>query len=120
MPKPVLIFPAGMPRSLAYLERAVSEGTRVIGSSSLLYDPAQGQYPGWVYLPYVTAPEFDMRMHWSIDDLAGYVATWSASRRYSAALGTDPVAPFMATLRDSWGDGRRDVRWPVTVLAGRV
>ena len=59
MSKPVLIFPAGMPRSLAYLERALAEGQSVIGSSSLGHDPARERYPFWVQLPYVTAPDFD-------------------------------------------------------------
>lgn len=59
MAKPVLIFPAGMPRALAYLERALAEGQSVIGSSSLGHDPARAHYPAWVHLPYVTAPEFD-------------------------------------------------------------
>jgi SAM-dependent methyltransferase len=65
-------------------------------------------------------PEFDMRMHWSIDELAGYLGTWSATRRYFAALNQDPVAPFIAGLREQWGSAARDVRWPVTMLAGRV
>lgn len=59
MGKPVLIFPAGMPRSLAYLERALAEGQSVIGSSSLGHDPARERYPAWAHLPYITAPDFD-------------------------------------------------------------
>lgn len=59
MKKRVLIFPAGMPGSLAFLERALSEGQPVIGSSSLGHDPAREKYPLWVHLPYVTADDFD-------------------------------------------------------------
>lgn len=54
----VLIFPAGMPRSLGYLETCLREKRAVIGSSSLGYDPAREKYPLWVRLPYVTDPEF--------------------------------------------------------------
>jgi len=68
----------------------------------------------------LSSPSFDMREHWSIDELAGYLGTWSATRRYIAAIGTDPIAPFVAEIRERWGAGRRDVRWPLTVLAGRV
>jgi len=64
-------------------------------------------------------PSFDMREHWMIDELAGYLGTWSGTRRYIAANGSDPVAPFIERLRVAWGGGRRDVRWPLTVLAGR-
>ena len=68
MANPVLIFPAGMPRSLAYLERALAEGQPVIGSSSLGHDPARERYPRWVHLPYVTAPDFDQALRQAIAD----------------------------------------------------
>lgn len=59
MKKTILIFPAGMPRSLEYLERAQREGKDVIGASSLAHDPSRGHYPAWLYLPYITSPEFN-------------------------------------------------------------
>ncbi|MDR1855438.1 MAG: class I SAM-dependent methyltransferase [Azoarcus sp.] len=65
----VLVFPAGMPKALAYLARAREEGRRVIGSSSLGYDPARANYPEWVSLPYVTAPDFVDEMSRAIDEL---------------------------------------------------
>ncbi|MES1259456.1 MAG: class I SAM-dependent methyltransferase [Gemmatimonadota bacterium] len=68
----------------------------------------------------LSPPPFDMREHWSIDELAGYLGTWSATRRYIAANGADPVAPLIDGLRARWGTGRRDVRWPLTVVAGGV
>ena len=68
----------------------------------------------------LSAPPFGMRKHWTIEELAGYLSTWSATRRYIAGNGSDPVAPFIDGLRAVWGAGRRDVRWPLTVLAGRV
>lgn len=55
----ILIFPAGMPRSVVYLNKCKEEGREVIGSSSLAYDPAQELYPVWAPLPYVTDPSFD-------------------------------------------------------------
>lgn len=59
MAKTILVFPAGMPRALAYLEQAVAEGRRVIGSSSLGHDPMRAAYPEWAFLPYVSAPDFN-------------------------------------------------------------
>lgn len=56
--KNTMIFPAGMPRSLDYLNRCMREGTPVIGASSLAYDVARQQYPSWINLPYITDPEF--------------------------------------------------------------
>ncbi|MDR2364478.1 MAG: class I SAM-dependent methyltransferase [Zoogloeaceae bacterium] len=65
-PKTILIFPAGMPGSLAFLERALTRGQDVIGASSLRHDPARESYPRWAYLPYVTAPDFDEALRQAI------------------------------------------------------
>lgn len=54
-----LIFPAGMPRSLAYLEAALRESKDVIGASSLDFDPTRERYAAWAQLPFVNAQEFD-------------------------------------------------------------
>ncbi len=59
MKKTTLIFPAGMPRSLDYLQKCLTEERNIIGASSLAYDAARNQYPAWVHLPYVTDPGFD-------------------------------------------------------------
>lgn len=79
---------------------------------------------GYQTLPFpfdpVDVPAFDIQANWSIDELAGYLGTWSAVRRYVAARGADPVSPFIAGIRPRWGDARRAVRWPLTLLAGRV
>lgn len=57
--KPVLIFPGGMPRSLEYLQNCLRDGLPVIGASSLEYDVSREKYPSWLFLPYITQPEFD-------------------------------------------------------------
>lgn len=57
-PPRTLIFPAGMPRSLAFLDAAQNEGKLVIGASSLDFDPAQSRYPAWAQLPYIHADGF--------------------------------------------------------------
>jgi hypothetical protein len=56
--RPTLIFPAGMPRSLDYLEKCLREGQPVVGSSSLAYDVSKERYPSWAFLPYITEPGF--------------------------------------------------------------
>jgi hypothetical protein len=67
MKKPILIFPAGMPRSLAYLQKCQQEGRTVIGASSLGYDPSREQYPAWVHLPYVTDPAFNQILKQAVE-----------------------------------------------------
>ena len=64
----ILVFPAGMPRSLTYLESAQSDRISLIGASSLPSDPAQTLYEDWIHLPFVTDPEFDKALNRAVDD----------------------------------------------------
>lgn len=59
MDKAILIFPAGMPDSLNYLKQCLRRKRRVVGASSLCYDPSRGEYTLWSRLPYITEPEFN-------------------------------------------------------------
>ena len=60
--KPVLIFPAGMVRSLDYLEQCQRSGQAVIGSSSLAYDVSKTRYSQSEVLPYITEAGFDQAL----------------------------------------------------------
>jgi SAM-dependent methyltransferase len=63
---------------------------------------------------------WEMRVHWELEQLLGYVATWSASRRYAAARGSDPLDLVRAELERAWGAAPRDVTWPLLARIGRV
>ena len=49
----------------------------------------------------VVAPEFEMKVHWNIPELAGYIGTWSAVGRYRDATGDDPVPRLVGQLGES-------------------
>lgn len=67
------------------------------------------------------APPFAMEARWTLAELLGYLATWSAVRAYRARRGADPLALVHDRLAAAWGDAeRRTVRWPLAVRAGRV
>jgi hypothetical protein len=66
--KPTLIFPAGMPRSLEYLQNCLRDGLPVIGASSLEYDVSREKYPSWLFLPYITQPDFDGELKQAITE----------------------------------------------------
>ena len=69
----------------------------------------------------LTAPPFEMALDWSLAELAAYVRTWSATDRFRRERGDDPVEPLAAELAPRWGaiDGRRRVRWPLSLRIGR-
>jgi cephalosporin hydroxylase len=58
----VLIFPAGLPDSLKHRAEAQARGQRVIGASSLNFDPAAQAYDAWEHLPWVHDRSFADRL----------------------------------------------------------
>ena len=77
-----------------------------------------------ITLPFeeIDVPTFEMADRWTLDQLLGYVRTWSATTRYREALNEDPTIDFAAQLGQRWGDPdeARRVWWPLTVMAGRT
>ena len=67
----------------------------------------------------VAFPELVVTRTWRVDEMLGYLRTWSASKRYERDRGHDPVGMIETRLRAAWGDGERAVRWPLTVRATR-
>lgn len=68
-------------------------------------------------------PDVAMEATWTLDELLGYVGTWSALGRFRAAHGgRDPMPPLADALGRSWGmpGSRRRIRWPLVVRVGRV
>jgi len=70
----------------------------------------------------LATPEFTMEQALTLDELAGYVRTWSGTLRYVERNGCDPVDDLVIKLREHWDDpaARRVARWPVHMRAGRV
>jgi ubiquinone/menaquinone biosynthesis C-methylase UbiE len=67
-------------------------------------------------------PELWIEQDLTLDQVAGYIRTWSATRGFVERRGHDPVNALVAELAPVWGDpGRpRLARWPLAVRAGRV
>jgi ubiquinone/menaquinone biosynthesis C-methylase UbiE len=69
-------------------------------------------------------PDFTIEQRLTLDEVAGYIRTWSATRAYMDRHGRDPVDDLVAELAPAWGGGNpaapRLARWPLAVRAGRV
>lgn len=68
--------------------------------------------------PTIEIPEFSLTVHWTADELADYLSSWSATQRYIHRTGRNPVASVRDQLVDVWGGETRKVTWPISVLAG--
>jgi SAM-dependent methyltransferase len=62
-----------------------------------------------------------MLAEWSLPQLLGYIATWSAVDRCRESTGRDPLVELAGRLTPLWGDPStsRRVEWPLSVRAGR-
>jgi SAM-dependent methyltransferase len=68
----------------------------------------------------IRPPYFEMRERWSLEQLLGYLRTWSAVVRHAERTGSDPVAAIQPRLAAVWGDvaSSRVIRWPLAIRAG--
>jgi len=70
----------------------------------------------------IEAPPLAITLHWTLDELLGYVRSWSATSRMQRATGSDPVSALESQLAPAWGarDARRLISWPIAMRAGRL
>lgn len=69
---------------------------------------------------HISPSDFRMQAEWSLDDVLGYVRTWSATKGFIAAREFDPVVDLGAALRSVWGESKiKKITWPLSVRVGR-
>lgn len=68
------------------------------------------------------APRLWIDVNWTIDELEGYVMSWSATQNFIAARGANPYDEVRGELERAWGEsgGTRLVRWPLSSRVGRT
>lgn len=69
----------------------------------------------------IETPQFIMEMNWSLDDLAGYLNSWSALQKFIAANAFNPVDEVIQKIEPLWGseDERKNV-FPIHLRLGIV
>jgi SAM-dependent methyltransferase len=67
-------------------------------------------------------PAFVIEQHVTLDDVAGYIRTWSATRGFVKHHREDPVDGLIAELGPAWGPPQhsRLARWPIAMRVGRI
>ncbi len=67
------------------------------------------------------APAFTLVTDWTLEQVMGYLATWSSVQRYrDAHPGDDPLPALAAELATAWPvDGTVRLNWPVHLRLGR-
>ncbi|MDQ1310272.1 MAG: Class SAM-dependent methyltransferase [Pseudomonadota bacterium] len=68
-----------------------------------------------------SAPPFALETDWELQQVMGYLATWSAVQRYKDQRGEDPLPALTPRLAAEWPDGKaRRLRWPIHLRIGRA
>src|SRR5690606_20541083 len=67
-------------------------------------------------------PSLEIRKAWNLEELLGYVSTWSAVRSVREAGREGILQGFAADMAALWGDAarRREVRWPINMRLGTL
>ncbi len=69
----------------------------------------------------IKAPKCVMQKQWTLNQLYGYLGTWSATQKYMASHNKDPRELIVAELKKAWGsDETKTVTWPVTIKTFRI
>lgn len=67
------------------------------------------------------APALAISVQWSLDHLAGYLASWSATQKFIEVTGDNPVPPLIADIGKHWEQGSvRTVNFPIFIKLGRI
>ena len=81
---------------------------------------------GYRTLPFpfeeIDTPQFGLELRWDLEQVAGYVSSWSATARYRQALGSDPLPLLRETLGAAWPErgARVSIRMPIGLRVGKL
>jgi SAM-dependent methyltransferase len=81
---------------------------------------------GYRTLPFpfeeIDAPELGVELSWNLEQIAGYVSSWSATARHRRDLGVDPVPLLTASLAEAWPvrDVAVQIHMPIGLRIGRL
>ena len=69
----------------------------------------------------LTPPEFVVEARWTLDDLFGYLNSWSATQKFLEARGYEPLGHVRNDFTAAWGtEHDRVVRWPIYLRVGQT
>jgi SAM-dependent methyltransferase len=70
----------------------------------------------------IPSPPFEAEAHWDLDQLRGFLGSWSATQRYREERGEDPVMHVWPEFEQAWDRPAqpRRIRFPLYLRVGRV
>lgn len=70
----------------------------------------------------LAAPAFIAEAAWNLDEVVGFLNSWSATQTFIQERGYHPIGEIEAELTAAWGapEQKRRVWWPLAMRVGRV
>ncbi len=69
----------------------------------------------------IKTPEFNIELSWSLEDLEGYLNTWSALQKFIAARSYNPVNDIIQKIKPYWDDKiERKIIFPIHLRLGII
>jgi SAM-dependent methyltransferase len=75
-----------------------------------------------LYFPFneIQSPSFSIVVSWTLEDLKGYLTTWSAVQRYMMEKGHNPVDALIDDINKHWNEERQIINFPLFLRLGRM
>jgi SAM-dependent methyltransferase len=92
------------------------------------YWPEQFHYVDTRYadLPFpfdeLLPPSFEMITNWDLNQVAGFLDSWSGTKIYLQKTGHHPLDEIWSDLKKEWGDEniKRKINWPLYIRVGKT
>ncbi|BDA79287.1 methyltransferase [Leptospira kobayashii] len=69
----------------------------------------------------IPAPAISNDFEWSVEQMIGYLKTWSAIQNYIKEKNQNPLESGLEDLKSIWGEGKkRKVRFPILLRIGKI
>lgn len=69
----------------------------------------------------LAAPPFEITAEYSLGEMRGYLASWSATQGYIKQHGKNPLELVTSELKEAWGEAeKRTLHWPIYLKVGHV
>jgi ubiquinone/menaquinone biosynthesis C-methylase UbiE len=68
----------------------------------------------------IQSPSFDFSFQWTLDQLHGYLSTWSSVQNFIAAHKTNPVDDLIRSIEPYWSSEEMKVTFPLFLRTGVI
>ncbi|MEO7924337.1 MAG: class I SAM-dependent methyltransferase [Chitinophagaceae bacterium] len=68
----------------------------------------------------IDSPAFHIRYHWTLEELEGYLNTWSALQKFTSANQYNPVTDLMKRIKPYWTAASMKTIFPLHLRMGRL